>query len=937
MSLDHDVKMSSNSSLVPNATLFNHTLFWNVSTPVANVTINSTVQALNLTILNQTFFINVTGPLVNISLNQTLKNDSMMVNITAPGYGCISLIGQMNDTLVNLTLIHQNATHPHINVTDLSFYLSLNRSDVIYANLTWHPRILNHTLSLLNTTYVMANTTVNRTIDLLVKPAIDGVINITTNYTLRVWELVKNVSHNETSLINQVIREFGISNRTVFELVNYTVTNFTQIANRTLNMTIEFAKNLTRETPLVNWTNFAINVTRNVTGAASEVYNISMSYLNNTLPGWLYRYYEVSRRIDEIKNISQYERMALQVWNATEQQIPRVAKYLTNKILSQIVTIGNNSIAVNITHSFNWTSFRNTPNMTEGQWQIILAQYNFVKTMAKKIPYLNRYIILPRMPSFVKTAMIFGNKHVYTFDGRYYQIPDYENAECTYVLASDFVDKNFTLLSTQDTIVLITRDGEIEIDSENQVRVDAKNTIQELPYKTPSGNVTVTRKGDYVNVTTVYGISVLCDSKNFNCMFNISGWYRNKTIGLLGTNDNEPSNDWRKRSGQNATNISDFLNSYEVSSLASCKKRPNRGGNAAIWDRSSSCNDPESPLCEILFKNSQSPFAACFDQIKPEAFAEACKTDSSECRQENPRKSPCASTAAYVALCRAKGVYLNQTNDCETCDDTTKDRSLNERWITDNKATADIVFVVSESKKMDGRGNPADQLDALVDNMEKTLKAEGINNNRYMIIGFGGDDIHAPAHQHTVDGRIFNTAERFSKGAKALSFQGKYATDAFEALKMAAEAKYRPQATRIVMLITEDERSAANTTLQIEEVQSLLEDNSIILNVISEFDDLSKSRKYIGLLHDLTLLTNKDKTKARLPSRVGQTYAKLASATKGSLYRLDMMQDQHVNFLEKVPENIAKQARSAVATFKTCQCVRDEEGRAISKCENIHS
>jgi len=239
--------------------------------------------------------------------------------------------------------------------------------------------------------------------------------------------------------------------------------------------------------------------------------------------------------------------------------------------------------------------------------------------------------------------------------------------------------------------------------------------------------------------------------------------------------------------------------------------------------------------------------------------------------------------------------------------------------------------------KMDGRGNPADQLDALVDNMEKTLKAEGINNNRYMIIGYGGDDIHAPAHQHTINGRIFNTAQRFAKGAKALSFQGKYATDAFEALKMASEAKYRPQASRIVMLITEDERSAVNTSLKIEEVQSLLEDNSIILNVISEFDDLYKSRKYIGLLHDLTLLTNKDKTKARLPSRVGQMYAKLSSATKGSLYRLDMMQDQHINFLDKVPENIAKQVRSAVATYKTCQCVRDDEGRAISKCENIRS
>ncbi|XP_077982064.1 uncharacterized protein LOC144437068 [Glandiceps talaboti] len=937
MSLDHDFKISSNSSLVPNATLFNHTLFWNMTTPFANVTVNSTFQALNLTILNQTFFINVTGPLVNISLNQTMKNDSVFVNVTAPGYGCISLIGQMNNSLINVTLMHQNASHPQINVTDLAFFLSLNRSDVIYANLTWHPRILNHTLNLLNTSFVMANTTVNRTIDLFVKPVVNEIINVTTNYTLRVWELVKNVSHNETSLINQVIREFGITNHTIFELVNYTVTNFTQIANRTINMTIEFAKNLTMETPLYNWTYFALNVTKNVTGTVSEVYNISMSYLNNTLPGWLYRYYEVNRMINEIKNISHYERLALQVWNATEQQVPKTVKYLVNTALSQVAVIGNNSIAVNISHPFNWTSFRSFPNMTEGQWQIILAQYNLVKTMTKRIPYLSRHLLFPKMPDFVKTAMIFGDKHVYTFDGRYYEIPKYENSKCLYVLARDFVDKNFTLLSSENTITLITRDCAVEIDNNNVVRIDGSQKIKELPYKTQNGNVTVTRKGDYVNVTTVYGISLLCDSKNFNCMVNISGWYRNKTLGLLGTSDNEPSNDWRKRDGRNTSNIIDFLNSYEVSGNPSCKKNPGRDPNYIGWyDRP--CNSPPSPLCEVLFKSHQSPFAPCFDEIKPEPFMTACKTDSSECQLAEPQKAICTSTAAYVAMCRAKGVFLNQTNECEKCADGARERVLNERWIEDNKLTADIILVVSESEKMTVEGRPEEQLKNFVSSLEKKMQENGIADNRYMLIGYGGSDVHAPAHQHTIRGNLYGDENNFYKGAKALKFQGKYATDAFEALKLATEAKFRPQASRLVILVTEDERSAVNTSLSIESLQSLFEENAIILNVISEYSELYKGKRIFGITHDQTIISGKDKATFKLLDRVGESYAKLSSATRGSLYRLDMMRNNDEDYMKKVPGNVVKQIKYEVEkTYKRCQCVRDADGRSVSKCESLRT
>ncbi|XP_002734473.1 uncharacterized protein LOC100370756 [Saccoglossus kowalevskii] len=936
VTIDHDLRLSSNSSLVPNTTVFNHTLFINFTCPIANVTLNATIEALNLTVYNQTIFVNFTGPLLNISVNQTIRNESFSVNVTAPGYGCLSLVGQLkNDSVLNVSVIHQNSSHPHINVTDLNLFISLNRSDVIYANLTWHPRILNHTLSFLNTSISMANTTINRTIDLFVKPAVNEILNVSMNYTMRVWEVVKNITHNETSLINQIIREFTPLNCTVFELVNYTVSNFTQIANRTINMTIEFAKNLTRETPLVNWTNFAINVTNNFTGSVQEVYNISMAYLNNTLPGWMYRYYEVDRQLNQLSNLSQYEQMVLQVWNETEKVVPQVARYVANKALDKIVVFGNNSVAVNISHNLNVTSLKSLPSLTNNQWEVLKTQYNLIKTMLKRVPYMSRHLRLPSVDPFVQSAMLFGAGHVYTFDGRYYEVPRYENRECTYVLARDFVDRNFTLLSTEDSITLITRDVAVEIDAENIVKINGNPSATELPYQTENKNVTVMRNGDWVNVTTVYGISLLCDSKNLNCLVNISGWYHNKTLGLFGTNDNEANNDWRKRDGSNATNVVDFINSFEVSGLRSCKKNPSRYVNTIGRDEAS-CNSPVSPMCDILFKSKQSPFEPCFSKVNPEPFRQACLVDSPKCDARQVR-GICYSTAAYVAICNAKGVKVNDTNECETCEDNNRQRSQNEAWIEDNKLTADVVFVVSESSKMSN--SRKDQLEILVREIESELKRSGINDNRYALVGFGGKGIHAPGHQHTINGKLYNSDKLFYSGAKALEFQGEYATDAFEAVKIAAELPFRPQATRLVFLVTESERSAVNVSLTIDDIQSILDKHAVILNVLAEYDELSKNGVY-GVNFRGDYITGKyddiKKGSLKLRSRIGESYAKLSSTTRGSLYSLEKV--EHYDFLNKIPEDVARQVKSEVRNAKkVCECVRNAYGRAVTECRSMRT
>jgi len=315
----------------------------------------------------------------------------------------------------------------------------------------------------------------------------------------------------------------------------------------------------------------------------------------------------------------------------------------------------------------------------------------------------------------------------------------------------------------------------------------------------------------------------------------------------------------------------------------------------------------------------------------------ACKSDSSDC---DSRRGICDSTAAYVALCRAKGVWINQTAECETCGDVDRERALNEAWIEDSKLTADVIVVVSESEKLTVSGRPEDQLKNLINNIDKKLQAEGIIDNRYSLIGFGGQNVHADHHQHTTRGKIWNEEKHFYKGARALEFGGRVGTDAYEAIKLASELEFRPQASRLIFLVTEDERSAVNTTLTIEELQKLLEENGIVLNVVSEYAALQKNTiRIVGISHDGYLISGKDKDrKYKLLDRVGEDYAKLSSATRGSLFRLDMLMSKNDDLMRKVPEVAARQVRYDVnKTYRSCQCVRNVDGRAISKCKSIRT
>lgn len=139
----------------------------------------------------------------------------------------------------------------------------------------------------------------------------------------------------------------------------------------------------------------------------------------------------------------------------------------------------------------------------------------------------------------------------------------------------------------------------------------------DVPLESWNGNVTVTRQGAYVFVNTSYGVNMHCDSVNQLCVLNIHGWYHNRTLGLLGTNDNEPANDFRMRNQQLTSNIYHFINSYEVSGLRQC--RPDVYGDNVITQRPV-CSSQHIHHCTSIFSSSKSSLNNCFSRVDPTPF-----------------------------------------------------------------------------------------------------------------------------------------------------------------------------------------------------------------------------------------------------------------------------------------------------------------------------
>lgn len=146
---------------------------------------------------------------------------------------------------------------------------------------------------------------------------------------------------------------------------------------------------------------------------------------------------------------------------------------------------------------------------------------------------LFRFMFFYDLPYFslLAVAMIFGNKRILSFDNKFYNFLTNKNADCQYLLAHDFADDKFSLISQKDAILIKTQEMEVKIKSNGKIRATiARKNIFSLPVESKSGKCM--RKQSIVICHFVEEkFKVVVDLKYFVTTVSMSGWHYGKSRG----------------------------------------------------------------------------------------------------------------------------------------------------------------------------------------------------------------------------------------------------------------------------------------------------------------------------------------------------------------------------------------------------------------------
>ncbi|KAK3581896.1 hypothetical protein CHS0354_024209 [Potamilus streckersoni] len=168
------------------------------------------------------------------------------------------------------------------------------------------------------------------------------------------------------------------------------------------------------------------------------------------------------------------------------------------------------------------------------------------------------------LPPFKGESTLEGSV-ITTFDGKTYTL----SSSCTYILARDFKNGNFSIILKNDNekdIIIIFQGKTIEMLKGGKILVDAEP--KDLPYS--YNNVLISTDGNTVTLDAKNNFLVEYNILLDRHTFTMSGWYYGKIAGLLGSYDNEPSNDFVTSFGKVIDDERRFSSTWEVGS-GSCR------------------------------------------------------------------------------------------------------------------------------------------------------------------------------------------------------------------------------------------------------------------------------------------------------------------------------------------------------------------------------
>ncbi|XP_052868162.1 apolipophorins [Anopheles cruzii] len=370
----------------------------------------------------------------------------------------------------------------------------------------------------------------------------------------------------------------------------------------------------------------------------------------------------------------------------------------------------------------SFVTFKLVPYVSSVQF----SPWNFVRnekmfSLRDLVHQLRLYAFNPfaRVPLFSMHGQLADGGHFFTFDDKHFTFP----GSCSYLLAADFVDGNFSLVADMDaghlkSVTLLDRDSSVELTSSGAVKFNGKET--DLPIH--KGDVYAFRKYYTVTVGTRYGAQVMCTTDLKICHFFVSGFYLGRLRGLLGNGNHEPYDDLALPDGKIADGSTVFANHYKTS--AAC---------GAVADHGHDSHEHSNPTCSKFF-GSDSSLKLCSYLRDSADYKEACNHAAHDAGEKGAEEAACEIAQLYASTCSLYGIPTAAPSQCHKCS-TDEGRTVDVGdWFSVKapQKKADVVVVVDTTL------GPllGELVQATINDLRKELKATGISDVNVAVIGY---------------------------------------------------------------------------------------------------------------------------------------------------------------------------------------------------------
>ncbi|XP_022087369.1 uncharacterized protein LOC110977488 [Acanthaster planci] len=576
------------------------------------------------------------------------------------------------------------------------------------------------------------------------------------------------------------------------------------------------------------------------------------------------------------------------------------------------------------------------------QGQEIKARRQFWEAVHLGKLYLNP---VNWIPPHQANAMIVGSNHYMTFDRTFYDF----SSSCSFLLAHDFIDGNFTVVvdynregPTRTKSIVLYMNSTTSFEIQSDFTVMKGKQFLELPVQ--HGRTTITRELNSVRIHNTNGITITCQVAWDLCRVNISGWYFGKTAGLFGTYNYEPRDDFTKANGDTARHIDDFTRSWKVG----------RRCSAATTDQLPACNsDPEqeaNTLCSAHFLDGTSSLTQCLNVVDPAPFYDMCISKACQLSAEERKEEACRSIKAYVDECKRLGVGISMPDMCVVCNSPDGEFQQGEaRELTEDiPRSADVVVLVEEKLCNQDR---LDHIAEIVDVLDTELKnTRQFSDNRFGLMGFGGEGVYNLPHVHTIDGQIFNEKRPLSmQGLPELQFAEDGSNDTFAAILAAANYPFRAGVAKHIILLSCSKcqrlyhldkayKDVARAVLRQGIQLNLLMDASLEL-VPTRGKNTSPKNQVIYGMDNRTVFTNKalssgrlvgDKSLRKLVNEPINQCALLAYESGGALFDSSKMAQK--KFADVLTQRMVEETQ--LEPCQLCSCRDNGDGVGHAFCES---